>query len=327
MGEVLRVRVRSITYQGEYINAYEVVDPQGAELPAFTAGSHIDLYFRDGRIRQYSLANDPQERSRYVFAVQREPNGRGGSKAIFELVHVGRILTISRPRNNFPLHEDASRHLLLAGGIGITPIMAMVHRLRAIQAPFTLHYCTRDPEKTAFREELAPLIASGQVLLHHDGGEPARGLDVGALLQEHEPGTHLYCCGPVGLMEAARRVAAHWPSGTVHFEYFTSSAPAEPVSPEMLAAPSTISVGFRVKLARSGDVYDVPDDKSIVQVLREHGIDVETSCESGLCGTCRTRYLEGEPEHRDYILDDEDRRHDVLICCARSKTPLLVLDL
>lgn len=331
--ERLQVRVRSITYQGEYINAYEVVDPDGKELPPFTAGAHIDLYFRDGRIRQYSLCNDPRERARYVFAVQREANGRGGSKAIFELVHVGRILTISHPRNHFPLRDDAAFHLLIAGGIGITPIMAMLHRLHAIGADFMLHYCARDLGKTAFREELAPLAAAGRVAFHHDGGDPRRGLDVTALLAEHRPGTHLYCCGPAGLMTAVERAASHWPAGSVHFEHFAPAGPAQPVPAEILAGPaeasgeSAIGVGFRVKLARSGGVYDVPNDKSIVEVLREHGIEVQTSCESGLCGTCRTRYLEGTPEHRDYILDEQERRSDVLICCARSKTPLLVLDL
>lgn len=323
--ERLRVRVRSITYQGAYINAYEVVDPDGRELPAFTAGAHIDLYFRDGRIRQYSLCNDPSERTRYVFAVQREENGRGGSKAIFDVVHVGRILTISAPRNHFALREEADSHLLLAGGIGITPIMAMARRLRAIGADFALHYCTRSPDKTAFREELAPFSDKGQVRFYHDGGDPSRGLDVTALLAECRPNAHVYCCGPIGFMDAVKRASSHWPAANVHFEHFSPAGPAPVVPADVEGA--AISVGFKVRLARSGREFDIPNDKSIVQVLREHGIDVPTSCESGLCGTCRTRYLEGTPEHRDYILDEAERRSDVLICCARSATPLLVLDL
>ncbi len=322
----LQVRVRSISYEGEYINAYEVVDPEGKRLPAFTAGAHVDLYFRDGRIRQYSLCNDPAERDRYVFGVQREAQGRGGSIAIFEKVHVGRILTISEPRNNFPLAEAARHHLLLAGGIGVTPMMAMVQELERRGADWTLHYCTRTPEKTAFREKLAPLARAGRVQLHHDLGVPADGLDIARLLKKPRPGTHLYYCGPPGFMAAAAKVCAHWPRGTVHFEHF-SVPEAEVLDTDATPGDNRIGIGFQVKLASSGAVYDVPNDKSIVQVLREHGVEIATSCESGLCGTCRTRFLSGEPEHRDFVLDDEERQQFVMPCCARARSPVLVLDL
>lgn len=325
----LRVRVRSITYQGDYINAYEVVDPDGAPLPEFTAGSHIDLHFRDGRIRQYSLCNDPRERHRYVFAVQREEGGRGGSIAIFEKVHVGRFLTISEPRNNFPLDESADHHMLLAGGIGVTPMMAMVHRLQATGAPFTMHYCTRTAERTAFRPELDSLVGEGRVMLHHDQGDPRKGLDVAALLAEPREGCHIYCCGPTGFMRAVKDAAGGWPRGTVHFEYFTTdqstATPIEAGGPGQ--ADDAIGVGFQIKLASTGAVYDVPNDKSMVTVLRENGVDVDTSCEAGLCGTCKTRYLDGEPVHNDYILDDDEQEEYVMICSARSKSPLLVLDI
>ena len=327
-----RVRVRSITYQGEYINAYEVVDPEGHDLPPFTAGAHIDVFFQDGKVRQYSLCNDPSERRCYVFAVQREDHGRGGSIAIFHKVHVGCILTISEPRNNFPLVEDAERHLLLAGGVGATPMMAMIHRLRAIGADFTMHYCTRSPEKTSFHEDLTELVSAGRVILHHDGGIAKNGLDMSALLESHRPGTHLYYCGPPGFMRAAEAASAHWPKEAVHLEYFT--APSVDAAP--VVAPSTVddhpadaasAAGFQIKVASTGALYDVPNDQSIVDVLRDHGFDIETSCESGLCGTCRTRYLDGEPEHEDYVLDDEEQAEYVMICTARSRTPLLVLDL
>lgn len=322
----LLVRVRSITYEGENINAYEVVDPDGKPLPPFEAGSHIDLYFRDGRVRQYSLCSDPQDRYRFVFAVQRELDGRGGSRAIFERVHVGRILTISEPRNNFPLHLEAKRHLLLAGGIGVTPMMSMLHELQRIGADFTLHYCARSPERTAFIEQVRPLVAAGRVFIHWDDGDPSRGLDIPALLRDYEPGTHLYFCGPRGFMAAVAAAVAHWPSGTTHCEYFTPAAP-EPTGSAPENVEGAIGVGFQVRIASTGQTFDVPNDKSIVQVLREHGIEVPTSCESGLCGTCRTRYLEGQPDHRDYILDEQEKDSVMLICCSRSKSPLLVLDL
>ena len=326
----LLVRVRSITYEGESINAYEVVDPQGRDLPPFEAGSHIDLYFRDQRVRQYSLCGDPHDRRRYVFAVQREPEGRGGSRAIFDRVHVGRILTISEPRNNFPLRPEARRHLLLAGGIGITPMLSMIHHLRRAGAEFVLHYCTRSPERTAFAEQLAPLVEDGRACIHWDGGDPSRGLDLAGTLRDYREGTHLYYCGPRGFMAAVAAASAHWPPGTTHCEYFTAPAGESAAAPDAGASgdmDGAIGVGFQVRVARSGQTFDVPNDKSIVQVLREHGIDVPTSCESGLCGTCRTRYLEGQPEHRDYILDEKEKESEVLICCARSKSPLLVLDL
>ena len=325
------VRVRSITYEGEDINAYEVVDPEGAPLPPFAPGSHIDLYFRDRRVRQYSLCGDPQDRLRYRFAVQREADGRGGSKAIFERVHVGRMLTISEPRNNFPLHWEARHHLLIAGGIGITPMVAMIHELRRAGAAWTLHYCARSPARTAFLDLLRPLVAEGRVAIHWDGGDPSRGLDIPALLREHPEGAHLYSCGPRGLMAAVAAAAAHWPPGTTHCEYFTPGAADPAAGAADATAPGdmadAIGVGFQVRIASTGRTFDVPSDKSIVQVLREHGIEVPTSCESGLCGTCRTRYLAGQPEHRDYILDDQEKERELLICCSRSASPLLVLDL
>ncbi len=324
----LLVRVRSVVGEAEDINAYEIVRPDGSPLPPFAPGSHIDLYFRDQRVRQYSLCGDPADTRRYWFAVQREPQGRGGSNAIFERVHVGRILAISEPRNHFPLHSDARRHLLLAGGIGITPMVSMIHHLRRTGDDFMLHYCTRSPERTAFTEALGELVADDRAAIHHDGGDPARGLDIAGTLEDYAAGTHLYYCGPRGFMAAVAAASAHWPRGTTHYEYFVPApdqhAPASPTDGDIAGA---IGVGFQVKAARSGRTFDVPDDKSIVQVLREHGIEVATSCESGLCGTCRTRYLEGEPEHRDLILDDQERRYEVLICCARSHSPLLVLDI
>jgi ferredoxin-NADP reductase/ferredoxin len=343
--DLLSVRVLSVRYEAEDINSYELVDLHGGKLPAFTAGAHIDLHFRDGRIRQYSLCNDPRERHHYVVGILRDKAGRGGSVAIFEKVHAGRILTVSAPRNHFPLTEDADHHLLLAGGIGVTPMMAMMSQLRASNADFVLHYCTRSPERTAFRDRLAEPAYAGRVKLHHDGGDPRNGLDIVALLRQVPPRTHLYYCGPPAFMAAVRIASAHWPKGMVHFEYFKPSSDLASALPAMSAGASTaaattsamhiagqgeaddIPVGFQVCIRSTGAVYDVPNDKSIVQVLREYGLDVTTSCESGLCGTCRTRYLEGAPEHRDFILDDDEKNQYVMICCARSKSQVLVLDL
>ncbi len=313
------VRVGATARAAEDILSFELADPAGRDLPRFTAGAHIDVHIDDGLVRQYSLCNDPDERHRYVIAVLNEPDGRGGSLALHETVSEGDLLTISEPRNHFRLADDAARHLLLAGGIGVTPMMAMIGTLEARGADYLMYYCARAPENTAFLDRLRPLVDAGRVALHHDGGDPRRGLDIDATLKNPEPGTHLYYCGPPGFMSAAASAVVHWPEGTVHFEYFTA--------PEDRAAGDHENTPFQVKIASTGDVFGVPADKTIIEVLRGNGLAVDTSCEHGYCATCMTRYLEGEPEHRDAVLDDEDRAEFVLICCARSRTPLLVLDL
>ena len=312
------LRVRSITWLAERINGYELADPNGRDLPRFAAGAHIDLQLTNGLVRQYSLCNDPAERRRYLIAVLREEQSRGGSWHLHDTVRVGDLVEVSVPRNDFPLAEGAERHLLLAGGIGIAPIMAMIATLRQRRADFLVHYCTRSPERTAFRDELFLLEAEGRLQFHHDGGDPARGLDIEKALAEPRPGTHLYYCGPPPMMAAAKRAARAWPAGTVHCEYF------EP-SPEMRRQAADRP--FRVRLAKSGGVFEVPVGASIAGVLRQHGVTVNTSCELGYCGTCLTRYLAGEPDHRDQVLEAEGRKRYVMICCARAKSPVLELDL
>lgn len=321
LSKTLDIRVRSIMNLALDINALELVDPNGAPLPEFTAGAHIDIHLGEGLIRQYSLCNDPADTHRYVIAVLREQNGAGGSVAVHDQIKAGQILKISAPRNNFPLVVSARRHLFLAGGIGITPIRAMIQECRNRQEAFELVYCTRSTERTAFLEELGKM---DEVTIHHDGGDPTKSFDLTERLREVQLDTHIYYCGPPGFMRAAETAAAHWPTANRHFEYFIAPK-ADPVSPENDALNS--SGAFQVKINSSGAIYDVPEDKSIVEVLRENGIFVETSCEAGLCGTCLTHYLEGVPEHHDLILDDEQRSTQVLICCARALSPLIVLDL
>ena len=313
------LRVRSITYLAEAINGYEFVDPRGRDLPRFSAGSHVAVRLGGGLLRDYSLWNDPAERRRYCIAVLRERDGEG-SRQLHEAVRVGDPVEVSLPRNNFPLAEDARRHLFLAGGIGITPIMAMIAELRRRGSEFLLHYCTRSPEATAFRDELDLLAAQGRVRFHHDGGDPARGLDIAATLRDPQPGTHLYYCGPSGMMAAAAAAAAHWPAGTVHCEYF-KGPPARPPEASSEDRP------FRVRLLRSGGEYEIPPGETIIDVLRSRGVAVKTSCELGYCGACLTPYHAGEPDHRDQILSENDRERYLLICCSRAKTPVLDLDL
>ena len=230
---------------------------------------------------------------------------------------MGDLVEVSLPRNNFPLSAAAERHLLIAGGIGIAPIMSMITDLRRRRAEFEVHYCTRSPERTAFRNELLQLAAEGQLHFHHDGGNPVRGLDIAAVLRDPRPGTHLSYCGPPPMMGAAAQAAGDWPPASVHCEYFTSS-------PEMIRDEDR---PFRVRLTRSGGDFEIPVGETIVSVLQRQGIAVRTSCELGYCGACLTPYLAGEPDHRDQVLEENGRKRYVLICCSRSKTPVLELDL
>lgn len=318
----LRVRVRSVTWQADGINSYELRQLDGADLPAFEAGSHIDVHLPDGKIRQYSLCNDPAERHRYVISVQREEQGRGGSKLWAETARPGAEVMISRPRNNFPLAQDARRHLLFAGGIGITPMMAMLQKLERDGEDYQLFYCTRSQARTAFREELSHGRRPEHVTIHHDGGAIDRSLDMAAIIREAEPGTHVYFCGPAGFIAAGKAAASELPKSCVHVEYFQSDIP-DPTTAENISE----SDSFTVRINSTLQEFMIPPDRTIVEVLRENGIDVETSCESGLCRTCMTRYLSGTPKHYDLALDDDEHEEFVLICCARSSSSVLVLDL
>lgn len=316
----LQLRVSRVTDETPDIRIVELVDPAGAELPPFTAGAHVDVHLSDGLIRQYSLCNDPADRRRYTIAVLREKASRGGSLAVHAL-REGDLLDVSLPRNNFPLAGDGARfHLLLAGGIGVTPMIAMIAELQARGADFQMHYCTRAPEQTAFLSLLRPLIETGKVVLHHDAGDPARGLDLRATLATFTPGTHVYICGPSGFIAAAKEACGAWPPDCVHFEHFSAVAMSEDDA-AWDARP------FKVQIKSTGQVFDVPAGRSIVEVLRAAGIPVETSCEDGFCGTCLTRYVEGEPVHRDAVLGESERKSFVMICRARSRSPMLVLDL
>ena len=312
----MQLRVRSIIYLAEAINGYELVDPRGRDLPRFAPGAHIELR-AGGFLRRYSLWNDAAERRHYCIAVLREDASRGGSRYLHENVRVGDIVEGSTPRNDFPLDPAAERHLLIAGGIGIAPIMSMVTELRRLGAEFEVHYCTRSPERTAFRRELAPLAAEGTAVLPSRRRRSGAGSRHPAALREPRLGTHLYYCGPAPLMAAAAEAARHWPAGTVHCEYFTGVA--EPAGAE--------DRPFRVQLARRGGDYEVRAGETIAEVLQRHGVPVRTSCELGYCGTCLTPYLVGEPDHRDQVLEENGRQRYVLICCSRAKTPVLVLDL
>lgn len=318
-GESLTLRVRCIRWQAEDIHAFELVHPEGIALPEVEAGAHVDVHLPAGVIRSYSLAGDPEDRSCWTLGVLLEASSRGGSRAMHESVRVGQTLTIGWPRNAFKLAPGAAHTVLLAGGIGITPLKAMAHVLASQSASFELHYCARTRQHAAFVDELRALATPARLHLHHDNGERAKGLDIGALLANAPPGTHVYFCGPAGFMDACADAARHWPEGTVHSEHFKA-----PAWPQTDAAPAG---SFEVQLARSGATVQVLPEQTIVRALELAGHRIPTSCLSGLCGACKLEYLEGEVDHQDFILSDEEKTHCLTACVSRAKGARLVVDL
>lgn len=295
---------------------FELRDEHGAELPPFRAGAHIALRTPGGFLRKYSLSNDPAERDRYDIAVQRAADSRGGSVDLIDNTKVGDMLTVAPPLNNFGVSRRVANLLFIAGGIGITPIMSMIRQLQAEpEKRFRLYYCTRSPEVTAFLPELDRAEFKSKVMIHHDNGDPARLLDLWPIVEERKNNEHLYCCGPRALMETVRDLTGHWPASSVHFEAFSE--------PEKAKADDK---PFIVQLARSGAEFEVPVGVTILEAMRAHGHEAPSSCESGTCGTCRTKLLSGEADHRDLVLVEQERANQVMLCVSRARSPRLVID-
>ncbi len=315
----LSVRVVKKAVEAEGICSFELAAPPGQELPDFAAGAHIDVHLAPGLVRQYSLCNDPAERHRWRIAVLREAASRGGSAGMHERVRVGDMLRVSVPRNLFGL-LPAGPSLLMAGGIGVTPLLSMARALHRQGRDFQMHYSARSAGRMAFRPEIEAATFAHRVRFHVDDGDASQKLDAEAVLRNASTDTHLYVCGPGGFMEhvlgTARRLG--WPDSRLHREYFA----AGPVD-------TSADGAFEVRLVRSGKRCLVPADKTVLEVLLGQGIDVPSSCEAGVCGTCLTRVFEGMPDHRDTVLTDDERRANDQFtpCCSRSLTPILVLDL
>lgn len=314
VSELMDVRLIKVCYAARDINLYTFSRPDGQALPAAGPGAHIDLVLPNGVVRQYSLLDTDCSDKFYTIGVKRDPNRGGGSLFLHDKVPVGTLLQVSHPRNHFPLDEDAPHSVLVAGGIGITPIYAMAERLRRLGRSWEMHYSCRTREDAAFLRELG---AFGAVRFHFDAESDGVFLDLAAIVARAPSGAHFYCCGPLpmlGAFEAATRVIA---PDRVHVEYFT--AKDAPVS----------EGGFIVELARSGTSYPIPAGKTILDVLRDAGCDVPASCERGVCGTCETHVISGIPDHRDAILTESERRagDTMMICCSGAKSDRLVLDL
>lgn len=298
----------------------ELRRPDAGALPAWAPGAHIDLVLPSGKIRQYSLCGDVADASRYRVAVLREAAGRGGSEEIHAVAKAGLTIRTRGPRNHFVLVE-APRYLFVAGGIGITPMLPMIHQAESAGRPWRLVYGGRSRGSMGFVAEIAKRSGGTVTLLPQDEmGLP----DLDALLAQVEPDAAIYGCGPAGMLKALKEAAAqHGRASALHIESF--SAPDD-VAPPAGGAGDT---AFEVELRKSGVTLHVPAARSLGDVLQEAGIDVPFSCQEGYCGTCETRVLEGVPDHRDTILNEEEKAAGnlMMVCCGRSRTPRLVLEL
>jgi ferredoxin-NADP reductase len=311
---ILRLRIKSATWEAPNIVSYELRPLEGEELPAFTAGAHIDITLPNGLVRSYSLVNSQSECHRYVIVVQKDRASRGGSKWVHENFRAGDIVTVNGPRNNFALNEIVEKSIFIAGGIGITPILSMIERLSALGRDWQLIYCSRKRSGTAFLESLEK---KPQVRFNFDEEAGSEMLDIAAVVKTAPANGHIYCCGPLPMLEAFEEATKDLSRERVHVEYFTAKE------------PPAVEGGFQIVLAKSGRKFTVQPGKTILDTLLDAGIDAPYSCTQGVCGTCETKVLEGVPDHRDLVLTEEEHATNktMMICCSGSKSDKLVLDL
>ncbi|WP_415648861.1 cytochrome P450/oxidoreductase [Stackebrandtia soli] len=310
------VNVTAIEPLGGDILAVELSDGNGRPLPRWSPGAHVDLELGD-LSRQYSLCGDPERRDVYRLAVLREPDGRGGSRYVHERLALGDTLRMRGPRNHFRLDPDAPHYVLVAGGIGITPIIAMADHLAAIGASYELRYCRRDASSTAFVDRVTR--DHGAHLTVHTSTEGTR-LDVSTLLDGAPNGTRVYACGPQRLLDALEASAADWPEETLHVEHFTTTR---------TELDPAVEHSFDLELADSGLTIPVAPDETVLSALRSRGIDVASDCEEGLCGSCEVTVLDGAVDHRDVVLTNAERASNTVMmtCCSRATGTRLTLGL
>ncbi len=311
---IMKLTVSQVRDQPGGVRVFDLRHPRRPALPAFEAGAHVDIHLPDGRVRQYSLFGDASDRSHYAIAVKREVDGRGGSNWLHDHVAAGQELPVSAPRSHFGLSPEAGSHLLLAGGIGITPMLAMARTLAACGRDFELHYFARSRSLAPLLAEIAECLPAQRVHFHFDD-EPSTRADIAAALARQAGDAHLYYCGPPGFMGAIRAAAAGWPEERVHFEAF------QPAYDE-----NFVPQPFSVKLRSTGQVLDVPADASALAVLRAAGVQIFASCESGVCGSCECGHLAGEPIHLDAVLSPPARASRFIPCISRANGQL-TLDL
>ena len=315
---VLDLRITAIRREAEGIHLLELRPPDDGALPAFTAGAHIDLMLTPELQRSYSLCSDPADTSRYVVCVRRDSNGRGGSRHVHDELHVGDQLSVRPPSNNFALFETAPHTILIGGGIGITPLKAMIHTLQRLGRSWELYYAARTRATAAFLPELQRLEneVPSRVYIHPSESAGTR-LDLDAIITAAPETTHFYCCGPTGMIQSFQAATALLPKAQVHIEYFT--AKGEPAQ----------EGGYTVTLQRCKRSLPVPRGNTILDTLLSAGVEVPFSCKEGICGSCAVTVLAGEPDHRDAVLsrEEQERNNQIMVCCSGSRTPTLVLDL
>lgn len=319
--KTVKVRVDTLREEAHGVRSFSISRVDGQPFERHEPGAHIDVTGPSGITRQYSLCGDPERLDSQVFAVKKEEQSRGGSRSLHEEVGVGTELSVGAPRNLFRLEESASEHILIGAGIGITPLLSMAYRLAAKRVQFTLHYFARSEAHAAFVTLLTRPPFDTHVKLHFGVAPENLRIELDACLREVGPKAHVYTCGPTPFMDAVVETAqARLPAEAIHLERFK----AEPA----VAAESTLS-SFDVQLASTGQTVRVDANTSIVDALASIGIEVDTSCGEGVCGTCMVDVVSGEPEHRDHCLSKAERASNSVICCciSRSRSPLLVLDL
>jgi len=309
----LSLRLTSIRYAAADINLYELRRADNAPLPPVAPGAHIDVHLPNGIMRQYSLVTADGDPCAYVVGIKRDRASRGGSSFIHDRLRVGQTLEVGGPRNNFPLDETARHTVLVAGGIGITPIWAMAQRLHKLGRSFELHYACRARHEAAFVEQIMALPTAH---LHVDDEQHGKPLDIAAIVAGASHDAHYYCCGPLPMLDAYEAATASVTAAQVHAEYFAPKAAA------------ACDGNFTVELHRTGQTFAIPHGKTILQVLREAGVAAPYSCEEGICGACQVRVVAGTPDHRDSVLSERDKQsgETMLICCSGSKSDKLVID-
>ncbi|MFT6459269.1 2Fe-2S iron-sulfur cluster-binding protein [Pseudophaeobacter arcticus] len=304
---VLGVRVSRVDAMSPEVTKYEFQSLDGSPLPEWTAGAHLDIVVAPEYLRQYSMSGDPADRSKYQIGVLREDAGRGGSLLLHRIFAEGRKIFISKPINHFPLTEGAAKSYLMGGGIGVTPMIAMAHRLHALGQEFELHYSISNRAAAGYLQDLAQMPWSDRVHIHVSAEGTRADLDL--LLAGYAPGQHVYTCGPDRYMEAVMQAAERqgFPEEARHLEYFSV--------PEL---PEYENHTFTLKLARSGRVLEVPADKTATDVLLENGVHIDVKCSDGICGVCKCGLLSGEVEHRDFVLSKAQRKDAVILCQSRA---------
>lgn len=316
MPDELTLRITDLIAEAKGVMVVELRSPTGDALPPFEPGAHIELHLPGDIVRQYSLCNDARETHRYCVGVGLSANSRGGSRHVHQSLRVGDTLHVSSPRNHFPLQVDAPGFVFFAGGIGITPVWSMIQWCEANQRPWHLFYLVRSRQRAAFLDVLRPF--GDRVTLHAD--DEAGGLfDIAAAIDPQPADVHVFTCGPTPLMLAVEAATAGFPPEQVHFEWFAPKAPTSTATDK----------AFNIQLARSGRAFEVPADKSILQVLEDNGLRVESSCREGTCASCEVCVLDGIPDHRDSVLTAAERKNNevMMICVSRSLSQTLVLDL